>query len=267
MKSIGVHGNEIRYVDRGDGLPLLLIHGFPLDHSMWAQQLEGLCGRCRVIAPDLRGFGRSPADVDCATMDLYADDMASLLDGLNISEPVVVCGLSMGGYVALQFWRRHRARLGRLVLCDTRAAGDLPDAAASRRVAADRVLREGPAFLAEAMLPRLFAAETRQNHPERINAVRSTIMAASPRGIAAAARGMAERPDMTGELAKIDCPTLLIVGRNDILSPPDEMRSMAQSIPGASFVVVAAAGHMSPLENPAEVNAAILSFLAPPDDG
>jgi pimeloyl-ACP methyl ester carboxylesterase len=262
VTSIQVKGSEIWYIERGAGTPLLLVHGFPLDHAMWTAQIDGLSARHRVIAPDLPGFGRSPAVADKFSMAQFADDLAALLDVLHVVEPIVCCGLSMGGYIALQFWHRHRARLRGLVLCDTRAAADAPEAAQARLAVADRVLCEGPGVLAEGMLPRLFSDATRQQRPALVDEVRSVILAADRRGVAAAARGMAERPDMTSELARIDCPALVIAGENDVISPPDEMRSLAQAMPRASFVEVAAAGHLAPLENPAEVNAAMGAFLA-----
>jgi 3-oxoadipate enol-lactonase len=261
VKTIQANGIELRCVDQGGGLPLLLVHGFPLDHSMWAGQIEELSSHCRVIAPDLRGFGASPAVGDKVTMDQFADDLAALLDGLDVTERIVYCGLSMGGYIAFQFWRRYHARLRGLVLCDTRAVADLPEAAQARFVLAERTLREGPGLVAETMIPRLFTEATRRDRPELVDRMRSVILANDPRGIAAATRGMAERPDMTEALAGIDCPTLVLVGRHDVISPPDEMQRIARAIPNASFVDIADAGHMAPMENPAEVNAALRAFV------
>jgi pimeloyl-ACP methyl ester carboxylesterase len=215
-----------------------------------------------VIAPDLRGLGRSPAADGKVTMEQFADDLAALLDGLGIAEPVVFCGLSMGGYIALQFWHKHRARLRGLVLCDTRAAADTPAAAAARLTLADRVLLEGPEPLVEIMLPRLFGAATCRQRPDVVEELQSVMMGTDPRGIAAAARGMAERPDMTGLLGQIACPTLVVVGQHDAISPPAEMRGMAEAIPGAKFVEIPDVGHMSPLENPTAVNAALAEFLS-----
>ena len=306
MKSLRANGTELWCLDRGAGLPLLLVHGFPLDHTMWAGQVDLSVGQTflsasgqartvappiRMIAPDLRGFGRSgkgdwsnlperpatnlrsvpgyaqigpvPFSADeTVTMEHFADDLAALLDGLGITEPVVLCGLSMGGYIALQFWRKYPARLRGLVLCDTRAAADTPEAAAARLTLAERVLREGPAPLVEIMLPKLFGETTRRQRPDVVEGLRRVMMATDPRGIAAAARGMAERPDMTGMLGRIECPTLVIVGRHDAVSPPAEMRGIAEAVPGAKFVEIPAAGHMSPLENPAAVNAALAEFLS-----
>jgi 3-oxoadipate enol-lactonase len=181
---------------------------------------------------------------------------------LAIREPVVLCGLSMGGYIAFQFWRRYAARLRGLILCDTRAAADTPEVVAARHGMAERVLREGPASLVENMLPRLFAETTQRQRPQVIERLRQVMTSGDPRGIAAAARGIAERPDMTPLLGQIRCPTLVLVGQSDVISTPAEMRGIAEAIPGAKFVEISAAGHLAPLENAAEVNAAIAKFLA-----
>ena len=215
-----------------------------------------------MLAPDLRGFGRSAAGPgEVASMEQMADDLAALLDALGIGAPVVLCGLSMGGYIALAFWKKYRARLRGLVLCDTRAGADTPEAAAARRRTAGRVLREGPAVLVETMLPRLLAPETLAGDPPVVGQLRSMMAAGDRRGVAAALHGMAQRQDFTPLLPTIDCPTLLIVGREDAISSPAEMARMARAIPGARLVEIPAAGHMAPLERPAEVNAALLQFL------
>lgn len=254
-------GAELHLVERGSGLPLLLVHGFPLDHTMWAGQLDGLAGDARILAPDLRGFGRSPPGGDVMPMEQFADDLAALLDARGIREPVMFCGLSMGGYIGWQFCRRHRARLRGLILCDTRAVADSPAAADARLTNADRVLAEGMGFLADGMLDKLFAAQTRQRRPELVEATRRVMLAAEPRGVAAALRGMALRPDASAWLPQIDLPTLVVCGREDAISTVDEMRGIAHSLPQARFVEVAAAGHMSPLEQPGSVNQAIREFL------
>lgn len=261
MNTRTINGVKLAYVDRGQGPVLLLVHGFPLDHTMWNGQIDPLGRHCRVIAPDLRGFGGSEAPEGPATMAGMADDLAGLLEALGIDEPVVVCGLSMGGYVAMEFYRRHAARLKGLVLCDTRATADTPEAADGRRETAQRVLRDGPGFLAETMLPKLLSETTLANHPRVAKALRQTILDGSPEGIAAAARGMAERSDSRELLPRITCPTLVLVGAEDAISPPAEMRSMAEAIPGGRLVVIPDAGHISPAENPAAFNAVVLEFL------
>lgn len=265
MKSVVVAGQRLAVEDRGSGPPVLLVHGFPLDHAMWDAQIECLAERYRVIAPDLRGFGRSdplPAGCSAVTMARFADDLAGLLAALAVEGPAAVCGLSMGGYIAWEFWRRHRARLGKLILCDTRAAPDAPEAVAGRFQNAARALAEGTAFLAETLLPRLVAPETLQAEAEIPARLRQWITAALPQTVAAALRGMACRSDARPWLGAIDCPTLVLVGQYDAISPPEEMQALAAQIPHARFVIIPSAGHMAPMENPQATNAALLSFLS-----
>jgi len=262
MAKVKIGGISLNVIERGSGTPLLLAHGFPLDHSMWAGQLTGLSDACRVIAPDLRGFGSSDVVPGVATMQQMADDLAGVLDTLSIRQPVAFCGLSMGGYVAWQFALRHRSRLSKLILCDTRAIADTPEAAAGRLKTAEWVLTEGPGLVAEAMLPKLFAPDTAQNQPQVVEATRQVILQTKPAGIAAALHGLAQRPDVTEHLPRIDVPTLVICGEHDAISPPAEMEQFATKMPQARFVKIAGAGHMAPLEAPQAVNVAIKEFLA-----
>ena len=253
---------ELQVVQRGTGMPVLLLHGFPLDHAMWDAQIERLSRRWQVIAPDLRGFGGSQVIPGTATMHQMADDLNALLDALAIDQPVVVCGLSMGGYVAFQFWRHHAARLRALVLCDTRAVADTPEAAAGRLKMVEQVLAAGTKQVADAMLPKLFSPATLQSNPDAVELQRRKILSAAPEGVAAALRGMAQRPDVSGYLPQIALPTLVLVGQQDAISTADEMRGIAAAIPAAELVVIPNSGHMTPLENPPAFNAAIEQFLA-----
>jgi pimeloyl-ACP methyl ester carboxylesterase len=252
---------ELSVSDHGTGMPVLLVHGFPLDHGMWQLQIDALKSGCRVIAPDLRGFGRSAVTPGGVTMEQFADDLAAMLDSLGVREPVVFCGLSMGGYIAWQFWRRHRQRLRALVLCDTRAVADTPDGVQGRHALAEKVLAEGPQAAAAAMMPKLFGKRTAAEQPELIEAVRRMILASEPQGIAAALRGMAVRIDATPLLGQIDVPTLVLVGAEDAISSPSEMRGIADAIPGARFAEIPGAGHMAPMENPHAVNTALEQFV------
>ncbi len=246
----------------GDGTPVVLLHAFPLDSRMWLPQTEAL-GGYQVIVPDLRGFGAArDRAVEVAHMDLLADDVAGLLDERGL-ERVVLCGLSMGGYVALAFARRHGERLGGLVLCDTRAGTDTEEAAASRLAMADRVLAEGVGFVPEAMLPRLLGRSSLARRPDLVRQVTETILDQDPRGIAAAQRGMAERPDSTPVLGAIRVPTLVVVGSEDELTGPQEGRAIAAAVRDARLVQVEGAGHLVNLEQPGPVNEAMLDFLAP----
>lgn len=261
MRRVNVGDTELQCCIQGAGRPVLFVHGFPLDHSMWRAQIDGLDRHCRTIAVDLRGFGGSGSAPEILSMESLADDCAALLDALDVREPVVFCGLSMGGYVAWQFAARHPRRLAALVLCDTRAAADSPETAQARRLTAARVLQEGPAILADSMVDRLFDPWTKLHRPDRVDRIRQTILATSPRTIAAALRGMADRPDSTPRLGAIQVPVLAVCGRSDLISPPSEMRDFTAAIPDARFVEIPDAGHMAPLEQPAAVNAVLLDFL------
>ncbi len=261
MPKIQVNGVQLNYVERGRGTPLVLVHGFPLDQSMWTGQIDALAADCRVIAPDLRGFGGSDVLPGTATMAQMAEDVAGLLEALAIAEPVVFCGLSMGGYVAWQFAIKHRNRLAKLILCDTRAIADSPEAAAGRLKTADKAMAEGASVVAEAMLPKLFGPATAKEQPAIVESTRQVMLNTKPEGIAAALRGMAERPDVSSRLAEFNIPALLICGEHDGISPPAEMRGIAEKMPSARFVEIAGAGHMAPLEKPEVVNVAMREFL------
>jgi 3-oxoadipate enol-lactonase len=260
MKTFSINGTKLSFIDSGKGNPLLLVHGFPLDHSMWSGQIEPLSARHRVIAPDLRGFGQSGVIEGVVEMAQFADDLAALLDFLEIDK-VVLCGLSMGGYIALEFWRWYAQRLQGLILCDTRAKNDTPEAAANRLVVAEKVLCEGSHTVADAMIPKLFSPITMQEQPHLAEKIKQVIDRTDPRGVAAAALGIGQRADFTAELARIRCPTLLIVGESDAISPVAEMQAISKAIPKAEFKIIPQAGHMAPMEKPAEVNAVIERFL------
>ncbi|MBN2579920.1 MAG: alpha/beta fold hydrolase [Pirellulales bacterium] len=261
MQTAVINDHPLAYCDAGEGIPLLLVHGFPLDHTIWDGQIDPLSRRRRVIAPDLRGFGQSGAADGTVTMEQFADDLAGLLDHLKICEPVVLGGLSMGGYIALAFWRKYAARLRGLILCDTRSAADTPSGAADRETLAQRMLAEGAETTVELMLAKLFAPATFAHRPEIVEAMQRVMSRTNPRSLAAAVRGMARRPDSTPDLPQIACPTLLLVGEDDALTPPAEMRGMAQKIPRARLAVIPEAAHLAPLERPAEVNWVFEEFM------
>ncbi len=261
VKRIDLGGVWLNVEEQGAGRPVLMVHGFPLDHTMWSRQIEALANHFRVIAPDLRGFGHSDAASGVLTMDQLADDLAALLDALDVDEPIAFCGLSMGGYVGWRFAARYGERLWRLIQCDTRATPDSPEAARTRLETAERVLREGAAMVAQSMKEKLFAPETLQQQPDVVAAMESVMLATHPEAIAAALRGMAERPDSTSLLPQLQIPVLYLCGQDDRLTPPEEMRQMADVTPQGKFVEIPTAGHLAPLESPANANAAILEFL------
>lgn len=260
---IPMEGASLSVEVRGAGMPVVLLHGFPLDRAMWAAQVETLSREFRVVAPDLRGFGKSTlrfADIDSGiAMEGYAEDLIVTLDALSIFEPVVLAGFSMGGYVAWQFALRHPQRLRGLVVCDTRAVADAEPAAAARLAMAETVLAASSAEPALAMIEKLLAPETRESRPQVAAAVRDMILRQPSAGIAAAQRGMARRPDVRGELQNIRCPVLGIVGTSDVISPPQEMAELIALLPDARLVEVPG-GHMAPMENPEAVSEAILEF-------
>ena len=247
----------------GAGTPLVLLHAFPLDGRMWAPQVEALAGTYQVIVPDLRGFGAARDQaVEEAGMDLLADDLARLLDDRGLDR-VVLGGLSLGGYVALAFVRRHAGRVSGLVLLDTKATADGDQARDDRLKMAERVLAEGNGFVAEAMLPKLLGETSREHRPEVVEKVGSMIREQTPEAIAGAQRGMAARSATTDLLASIAVPTLVVTGEEDTVTGPEAGRDLAAGIPGARFLLVEEAGHLVNLEQPEIVNEALLDFLAP----
>jgi 3-oxoadipate enol-lactonase len=253
---------RLAYTDKGPGPAVVLLHGFPLGRAMWKEQVAGIGSIYKVIAPDLRGHGDSPAPEGDYTIDEMADDVIELLDRLGLDDPVVVGGLSMGGYVAVSLVARYPERVRALMLMDTRAAADSPEAAQKREELARAVLAAGNAGPAvEAMTPRLFARITLEQRPERVTPMRELMARNTPRGIVGALRAMASRPDRRADLAAIRVPTLVMVGEEDVVTPPSEAQSLADAISGARLEVIPEAGHLAPYENPAIANSVILRFL------
>src|SRR5690606_5224818 len=214
------------------------------------------------LAPDLRGFGRSqpgPAE-EPLTMERFADDLALWLEHLGI-ERATLCGLSMGGYVAFAFWRRHRERVAALVLCSTRAGADSPEARQGRHALGERVRKEGAAAVADAMIPRLLAPGAPQTRPGIEERLRRMIEAQPPESIARAAEGMALREDSTALLPTIDVPVLVVAGIEDAVAPLAEAERMRDAIPGARLVEISGAGHLPNLEQPGAFDTALTHFL------
>ncbi len=248
--------------DQGRGPGVLLVHGFPLDHSMWKYQQEFFLARgYRVVAPDLRGLGQSPPLDEVTTMAQFADDLAQLLQALEVSPGVIYVGLSMGGYVAWEMVRRHRRWLRAMVLCDTKAAADTPEAAQARLQLAQNILQHGMDELDRTMREKLWAGESSTRQEEDVEHIHQVIRSTSPQGAAAALRGMAQRQDATELLPQLELPVLYVCGDQDVLSTPEQMHQMAQATPGARWALIPQAGHMAPIENPQAVNRALEEFL------
>ncbi len=242
--------------------PVLFIHGFPFDHTMWRHQLAALA-RWRCVAPDLRGAGTStgPDAADEYSMAAYAADLIRHLDDQGIDE-VVVCGLSMGGYIAFELLRQVPARIRAVILCNTKAAADTPEAKRGRDVLAAKAQTEGARGIAEVLVPRLLAPATREGRPEVVREVTALIERQPVSGIVGALRALRERPDSTPLLGKIGIPVLVVAGEHDQITPAVEMQEMMRAIPEARFALVPGAGHLTPLEQPAVVNAVLSDFLA-----
>ena len=245
-------GATIAYDDVGDGPPIVFLHAFPLDRAMWDPQVSALAHRARCIAPDLPGFGGSSSSRP-PSMEQWADDVAALLDHLDVRR-AVIAGLSMGGYVALALWRRHPERVRALVLADTRADADSPDARERRRELIALAEREGSAAVAARQLTGLIGRSTRERAPALVEHVRRLLERAPVPGIVGALQGMMARPDATTTLATISVPTLVVTGDEDVLTPPRDGRRMHERIPQSDFELLAGAGHLSSLERPAAFN-------------
>ena len=254
-----VRGIEMTYEDVGSGPSVVLLHGYPFNRSMWADQMAELKQHHRVIVPDLRGHGGSAVS-QAASMQTMATDVASLLETLNISR-ATIGGLSMGGYVALAFYRLFPLRVRSLVLADTRAQADTDEGKENREKQAEKALSEGMEGIADGLLPKLLAPETVTKHPEIVKRLRGMMAETNPEGAAAALRGMAGRQDQTSFLSRIIAPTLILVGSEDAITPVADSELMHREIGGSRLKIIEGAGHVSNLERPEEFNAALVKFL------
>lgn len=256
-------GVEIAYDDVGSGIPVAFIHGFPHNRSLWAPQVSGLLDRARCIAPDLRGFGESSRHGPFS-IDQLADDVALLLRTLGVTRAVVV-GLSMGGYIALALWRRHRELVRGLVLADTRAGADADEARARRRALIEVARTRGSGAVADGQITGMIGKTTREKRPGMIDEVHRMMETASVEGIVGALEAMMARPDSTATLATIDVPTLVVVGDEDVLTPPSEAEILHAAIRNSRLEVIEHAGHVSNYERPAAFNHVLSEFLASMD--
>lgn len=254
-----IQGKKIDYATAGTGLPLLLLHAFPLNQSMFDPQMAALSKASQVIVLNVPGIGRSEAGP--VSMDGIADIAAALLEELKIPS-AVVGGVSMGGYAAFSFARRYPERLLGLILADTRAAPDTPEARLARKTSVEFVLQNGSAAFAKQSLPKFVGETTARTNPEVLEVVRKMIEAAPPRVIAELLEALAGRRDSRDLLPSIKVPTLVLCGSEDTLTPAKEAREWSAKIPSAEFVEIDGAGHLANLEKPQTFNAAVLKFLA-----
>lgn len=259
MPSRTLRGVSFHFEDRGSGLPLVLVHGFPVDCRMWEAQVAELSSRCRTIAPDLRGFGRSIAS-DPFTIESLAEDLHALLVELD-ARPCVLGGFSMGGYVALAYFAKYSAGLRGLILVDTKAEADTPQQKEGRAKMAELARTRGAEGIADEMVPKQLSDETPRKRPAVATALHRLMEQCPPTTIEHALTAMRDRPDRSAMLPTIHLPTLMIVGDNDAITPPPVAREMQTRIAGSELEIVRGAGHMSPMEQPAQVNRAIGRFL------
>jgi pimeloyl-ACP methyl ester carboxylesterase len=253
------NGRTVGYDDVGSDTPVLFLHGFPHNRALWAPQLGALAAPARTICMDLRGFGESDV-AQHDGVDGYADDAAALLDALGIDR-AVIAGLSMGGYAALAFWRRHRDRVRALVLCDTRATADSDTQRESRRAMKALVAESGSMAVANQMIAGMVGATTRSKNPELADELHRMMSLAPVEGMLYALDALMTRPDSTPTLATIDVPTLIVVGDEDTLTPVADSRVMQLAIPGSRLEIIAGAGHVSNMERPATFNHVLSEFL------
>ena len=256
---VAADGAELAVEVRGEGAPVVFIHGFPFDRTMWRHQLAGL-SRWKRIALDLRGAGASSAPANGYSVARYADDVVQVLDALGIDR-AVVCGLSLGGYILFDLLRRHAGRIRAAVLCNTKATADSPEAKRGRDEMAALAEREGVGAVAERLLPQLLAPATVAAQPDVVTHLRDMIDRTPLPGLVGALRALRDRPDSTPMLGSIGVPVLAVAGADDKIAPVDVMRAMAAAIPGAQFAVIPAAGHLAPLEQPLATSRVVADFL------
>jgi 3-oxoadipate enol-lactonase len=259
---VSVNNIDIDCRDEGEGLPVIFIHAFPLNQTMWDEQVAATSVTCRAITLDLRGFGRSGFGSSSHSIEEMASDVRGLMKRLGIERAVLV-GLSMGGYVSLAFYRNYPGSVEALVLADTRAGADPQEARERRFKSAEKAEREGSAAIADDMTPLLLGRSSQATRPDLIAKTREMIEGNSPAGIAAAQRAMAARRDSTDLLGTINIPVLVIVGSEDSLTPPVEAEAMNRAIRGSRLEVIQRAGHLSNLEQPRLFNNALKQFIHP----
>lgn len=258
---IALVGNaSIAFDDVGSGFPVVFLHAFPLNRTQWDPQVSALVGECRCIAIDMRGAGDSTA-TEPYSMDRFADDVIGVLDTLQIERAVFVA-LSIGGYIAFALWRRHRGRVRGLVLADTRSGSDTVAQIERRRALIEMAETQGSSAVANAQIASLVGKTTRDKRPDIYDAVHRMIAQSSADGIIGALEAMMSRPDSADTCATIDVPTLIVVGDEDIATPPAEAMALQKLIAGSRIEVLEHAGHLSNLERPASFNTVVSEFLA-----
>jgi pimeloyl-ACP methyl ester carboxylesterase len=251
----------VEHEDLGTRQPLLFIHGYPLNRTLWDPQVNELADVARVLAPDLRGHGGSDALPGPYSMELLADDCRAFLDAMRVTPPVVLCGLSMGGYVAFAFFRKYPERVAGLILAATRASADTPEGKANRDQAIALAKEKGVAAIAESLLPKMLSPKTYSTRPELVARVKAMMESAPLAGVLGDLAGLRDRPDSTPTLTRIDRPTLILHGADDQIIPVSQAEAMHAAIKGSRLQIIPDAGHLLNLEQPGGFNAAVREFI------
>jgi pimeloyl-ACP methyl ester carboxylesterase len=259
---MGKYVNGIAVYEHGDrnNTPIIFIHGFPYNSTMWAQQIKKLKESYYCIAYDVRGLGDTPPGDGQFTMEMFVDDLFSVMDSLDLEKPVVT-GFSMGGYITLRAAEREPERFRALILCDTKAEADDDAARIKRAGAISTIDKDGLETFTSSFIPMTFGDNAPQQIPESYNAILEQATNESPVGVKGCLLAMAARTDTSAILGNIDVPTLLLVGEDDTLTPPSVMKEMHEKIAGSDMVTIPEVGHMSPVENPESVTQSIQEFL------
>ena len=251
---------ELVYEIFGSGPPAVLLHPFPVNREFWKPVAPTLSSRYRLIIPDLRGHGDSEIGEGPATMEKHARDLDRLLDAVGVAKAAFI-GVSIGGYILFEFWRRFRPRVAALALCDTKPQADSAEARLNRLKVAAEVVEQGTAPFIESMIPKLLGRTTAITRPDRVDGARRMMQKMSPEDISLVQRGMAERPDSVADLKTISVPTLIAIGDEDVLSTVADGELMRQYIGGSRLKVIPKAGHYSPWEQPEAVGLLLRQFL------
>ena len=253
---------SLAYEDHGQGRPIVFIHGFPLNKKMWEPQLQGLANEARLLAPDLRGHGETEAVHGTYSMDLLAGDCLAFLKKAGVEGPFVICGLSMGGYIAMAFYRRYPEQVAGLILAATRAGADSPEGQANRERAAETARKEGSSPIVASMLPKMMSPKTYERRPDLVEQVKQIMEKTSVEGIIGAQLGMKDRPDSSPVLREMQVPVLILHGADDQIIPPSEAQAMQAAILDSRLHILSESGHLLNMEQPALFNQTVRGFLA-----
>lgn len=256
-----VNNFTLSYNDVGEGrIPIIFLHGYPFDKSMWKGQLDSLKSSYRVIACDIRGFGKSTDEKTHLSIDLFAEDLVLFMDKLKI-EKAIICGLSMGGFISLNAIKRFPERFEALILCDTQCIADTAEVKKNRLTTIDQINRDGADVFNEKFIKSVFHPNSLKNKTELVENLRSIVFANSKRIITAGLTALAERSETCSILDTIHVPTLIICGREDEVTPLVQSEFMHEHIKGSELKIIDDAGHVSNLEKPLEFNTYIQDFL------